>query len=237
MFWQAVKTNLAAGRIRMLFVADLIPPELRRIIEFLNRQMDPAEVLALELRQFEGEGMRTIVPLVHGQTEEARGHKAVSGERRQWDSDSFFSELERRAGAEAVGAARLIEAWMRTNTDEVWFGSGLKTGSMGSMVAAHGSKFYPLTMWTSGRIETVFNYCRKPPFDDPDMMREWMVRLAEAAAATVGEKPSQISLPLATLADPIRLSSMLDVTAWAISRMRHGSSVVEEAAVRRAAER
>jgi len=28
----------------MLFVADLIPNELRRIVEFLNEQMDPAEV-------------------------------------------------------------------------------------------------------------------------------------------------------------------------------------------------
>jgi hypothetical protein len=49
--WQRVKTNLQAGRIRMLFVADRIPAELRRIVEFLNEQMDPAEVLALELRQ------------------------------------------------------------------------------------------------------------------------------------------------------------------------------------------
>jgi len=40
-FWAKVKTNLQAGRIRMLFVADAIPPELRRIVEFLNEQMDP----------------------------------------------------------------------------------------------------------------------------------------------------------------------------------------------------
>jgi hypothetical protein len=50
LLWQRVKTNLQAGRIRMLFVADRIPAELRRIVEFLNEQMDPAEVLALELR-------------------------------------------------------------------------------------------------------------------------------------------------------------------------------------------
>ena len=50
-FWSSVKTNLNAGRVRLLFVADRIPKELRRIIEFLNEQMDPAEVLGLELRQ------------------------------------------------------------------------------------------------------------------------------------------------------------------------------------------
>ena len=30
----------------MIFIADKIPPELRRVVEFLNLQMDPAEVLA-----------------------------------------------------------------------------------------------------------------------------------------------------------------------------------------------
>jgi hypothetical protein len=35
-YWEQVKTNLHAGKIRMLFVADRIPPELRRIVEFLN---------------------------------------------------------------------------------------------------------------------------------------------------------------------------------------------------------
>ena len=40
-FWMQVKTNLQAGRIRMVFVADEIPSELRRIVEFLNGQLDP----------------------------------------------------------------------------------------------------------------------------------------------------------------------------------------------------
>src|SRR4051812_42758545 len=40
-FWQRVEANLRAGRVRMLFVADRIPPELQRIVEFLNEQMRP----------------------------------------------------------------------------------------------------------------------------------------------------------------------------------------------------
>jgi hypothetical protein len=43
-FWNQVKTNLQAGKIRLIFVADTIPKELQRIVEFLNEQMDPAEV-------------------------------------------------------------------------------------------------------------------------------------------------------------------------------------------------
>ena len=66
-FWQKAKTNLQARRVRLVFVADVIPPELRRVVEFLNEQMDPAEVLALEVKQYVGEGgLRSLVPRLIG---------------------------------------------------------------------------------------------------------------------------------------------------------------------------
>ena len=69
-FWKNVKTNLQAGRIRLLFVADVIPQELKTIIEFLNEQMDPAEVLGVEVQQYgeDNDAFRAIVPRVVGQT-------------------------------------------------------------------------------------------------------------------------------------------------------------------------
>jgi hypothetical protein len=71
-FWDQVKTNLQAGKIRLVFVADIIPKELRRVVEFLNRQMDPAEVLAVEIKQYVGEGLKTLVPEVIGQIEKGQ---------------------------------------------------------------------------------------------------------------------------------------------------------------------
>jgi hypothetical protein len=124
--WLRVKTNLQAGRVRLLFVADYIPPELRRIVEFLNKQMDPAEVLALELRQFEGEGLKTLVPMVYGQTEEAQQRKSAGEPKRKWDESSMYEGIERRVGLNAVQAAKKIVAWTKDNTDEVWFPAQLK---------------------------------------------------------------------------------------------------------------
>jgi len=96
-FWDAVQTNLRAGNVRLVFVADEIPPELRRVIEFLNVQMNPAEVIGVEIRQIVGEGMRTLVPRVVGQTEEAQQRKSPSGaripRRTDWSWDLYGSEL------------------------------------------------------------------------------------------------------------------------------------------------
>ena len=119
-FWQPVKTNLQAGRVRLLFIADEIPTELRRVVEFLNSQMDPAEVLAIEVKQFVGENLKTLVPRVLGQTETARQKKnADRGESRQWDEASFFSASARK---DEVNRRRrsLGDFWNgRTNTVSV----------------------------------------------------------------------------------------------------------------------
>lgn len=75
-FWDAVEQNLRTGRVRLVFVADEIPSELRRVIEFLNERMSPTEVIGIEVRQYVGDGgLKTLVPRVVGQTEQARIQK------------------------------------------------------------------------------------------------------------------------------------------------------------------
>ena len=68
-FWKRVGGNLAARRIRLLFVADEIPDSLARIVAFLNEQTrDNIEVLAVEIKQFSGASTQTLVPRVIGLT-------------------------------------------------------------------------------------------------------------------------------------------------------------------------
>ena len=67
-FWEEVATNLAANRLRLLFVSDRIPDELARVVAFLNEQMPEIEVLAVEIKRFQGESNQTLVPRVIGRT-------------------------------------------------------------------------------------------------------------------------------------------------------------------------
>src|SRR4051812_48565818 len=83
-FWTGVDEHLGQRRLRLLFVADEIPIELRRVVEFLNEHLSPIEVFAVELRQYVGRGgEQTLVPRLFGQTEAARAVKDGSG-RRSW---------------------------------------------------------------------------------------------------------------------------------------------------------
>jgi hypothetical protein len=74
-YWAKVEKNLHDGRVRLLFVADRLPSELRRVIEFLNDQMDKAEVLGIELVQYAGSNIKALVPRLVGQTEVIRQKK------------------------------------------------------------------------------------------------------------------------------------------------------------------
>ena len=110
-YWQDVKTNLQAGRIRLVFVADIIPPELQRIVEFLNGQMDPAEVLAVEIKQFVGSGIQTLVPRVIGVRTPDVPIKPPPPV--PIAEEDFFRGLSERQPKEVQDVARAIIDWSR----------------------------------------------------------------------------------------------------------------------------
>ena len=71
-FWKMVAKNLEERNIRLLFVADAIPDELAHIVEFLNEKMRDIQVLAVEIKQFRGETLQTLVPRVIGRLAKAK---------------------------------------------------------------------------------------------------------------------------------------------------------------------
>lgn len=99
-FWNGVDENLRSGRIRMVFVADHVPQELQTIVEFLNEQMERAEVLAIEIKQYEGSEQRALVPRLIGLTARARQTKketpAPTFAERLADASEEFREVDRK---------------------------------------------------------------------------------------------------------------------------------------------
>ena len=89
-YWQQVADNLRSGRVRLLFVADKLPRELRRVIEFLNAQMPNVEVLGVEIRQYLARDLRVLVPRLVGQTEYARREQSRPSPRALLSREEFW---------------------------------------------------------------------------------------------------------------------------------------------------
>ena len=115
-FWENVSTNLAAKRLRLLFVADDIPEPLAQVVAFLNAQMPGIEVLAVEIKRFHGESTQTLVPRVIGRTSTS----AARGRPGQRLTRGSF--LEGFADEDVRGVAeRLLDAALQSG-GEISFG-------------------------------------------------------------------------------------------------------------------
>jgi hypothetical protein len=220
-FWLKVKTNLEAGRIRLLFVADAIPSELRRIIEFLNKQMDPAEVLGVELRQFEGQGLRTLVPLVIGQTEEAAQKRKTAV--RHWDEASILAEIQSRFSEAEFKVARRIAEWMKDSGGRLSFGGGQRSGSMGVIFTSKdGVELYPIRLWSYGLIAIPpnFQWMKGPFFDEMENRRESIRRLNEIDGVKISnDDKKRPSVTLSILSSsPSNTQKFLDILSWIVAK-------------------
>lgn len=223
-FWQRVKTNLQAGRVRMVFLADVIPPELRRIVEFLNGQMDPAEVLAVEVRQYTGDsGLRTLVPRVVGQTAQSEQKKStVVRESRQWDEPSFLATLEENHGAEIRGVAEALLRWSRARGLRLWWGFGKIHGSFFPMLDFAGEQHTTFAVWNSAGTIEVRLKTLGFPFHTEDRKRELLGRLQ----AIPGVFPSlehvgtRASFKIKLLASPEALRHFQDAFDWMLDEVR-----------------
>jgi hypothetical protein len=223
-FWQTVKTNLRAGKIRMLFVADEIPPELRRIVEFLNEQMNQAEVLAVEIRQYAGEGLRTLVPRVMGLTAEAERSKGVSEPARQWDEETFFVDLKARKGSADAEVAQEILDWAKINMPDIFWGKGKVNGSFIPGLNQKGTWHQVIRVSTNGYVEFSFQYMQpNPPFDDPAKRLELLHRLnkiqgIDLSEDTIDRRPS---VPISLFHGEKRLEELLRILDWTIQEIRN----------------
>jgi hypothetical protein len=160
-FWQTVEANLRAGRVRMVFVADRIPAELRRIVEFLNEQMRPAEVLAIELEQFAHPGgVRTLVPRLIGRTQRAQDTKAVRERANPIGEEEWLASLEASKGTTCRLSAEALLTWFRVNGFQVGI-SDSQDSMFAAVEKAPGKMFWPFFLRRStGRAETSLQYLR-----------------------------------------------------------------------------
>lgn len=194
-YWRMVEENLRAGRLRMLFVADELPRELRRVIEFLNEHMPKIQVLGVEVRHYAGNGMRALVPRVVGQTERARDEKALSPPSRKTGESEFlaacpigardyFEELLREARAEGLtiswGTKGFSVRGVRPGGKAVSVLYGYPAGAVGSAVPF---------------LEIFFK--DTSPEDDPALLRSHLLALGGFREA--GHHTVRLQLTEATL--------------------------------------
>lgn len=227
-FWEQIATNIAARRLRLVFVADAIPPELATVVEFLNEQMTACAVLAVEVRQYlDPDGAQTIaVPTVIGQTQHARAVKSKRAAPLAWDLDSVLDAASELAGARESAVIRAVAEWAAAQPDlSVAFGrAGTRKWASLRVLLNSAPKVSPFIFWANGSVELTFEYMISStwrPFDEEGPRRELQRRLnampeVEVPTERLALRPN---IPLAFIAT--RLPEFLDIVDWTFQQARN----------------
>ena len=204
--WENVDRNMQEGRVRLVFLADEIPRELRRIVEFLNEQMR-AEVLAVEVRQHVAADaqFRTLTTTVYGRTERAVQKKTPRGpgrEKRNWTRESLL-EVAETISEGLVQVFAEVLAWAerhpsnlrwKTGTANAAFDIGVSPPDgrfvMGAQFEAVGWVYFPAKLTTRSSDADLW----RPLFDDfgAKISDTWISR--EIVALPPSEVPKLLTI-------------------------------------------
>ncbi|MDD3663586.1 MAG: hypothetical protein PHT84_07095 [Candidatus Pacebacteria bacterium] len=221
-FWVKVSTNLKAGKIRMLFVSDRIPKELQRIIEFLNEQMSPAEVLGLEIKQFSKDSLKTLVPRVVGQTASAQINKGQH-EINQWTQETFFKELIVKNSKVVADIVQNIIKDFKDDITRIWYGKGKVSGSLIPVCELSDVYHYPFVIWTYGKIEIYFQwYKEKPIFNDVKKREELLKKLNDIKGLNIPQSKldKRPSFNIDLLKNKSEYAKFIQVYKWYFSEIK-----------------
>lgn len=168
---EGFRTNIEAaldmGNFILIIVVDAINEELSRIIRFVNDAGRPSfSFAALEMQRYQHGQAEMLVPHVFGTASKSK-QRINPPDRKKWDEESFFGELD-TTHPECVEPARKILEWATNNKKltRIWWGEGGKTGSFVPIVEFGGKSHQLFAVYTYGTLEVYFYwYQYKPPFN------------------------------------------------------------------------
>ena len=198
-FWQKLEANLAVHRLRLIFVADSIPAELRRVIEFLNAEMEHIEVLGVEIKQYRDGDSKALVPRVVGQTEKPRPpeHTTQSKFLAKWGRTPEIREAYQQILAFA-GQTGLIVFWGSRG-----FSLNVQIGSKRVSVL---QGFPPDTY--GGDIYSIFGGIRVKVAQGEAIAQQYRTQILELPGTS--ESPKGVRIAIDTISGEIT-SQLLDI--------------------------
>ena len=216
-YWQRVGDNLKTGKVRLIFVLDEAPSQLRRLVEFLNEQMTETEVLILEVKQFRGAGdQQVLVPRLIGRTEKAAAkHAPRVGNLTVAD---VLESLDARSATEGQLGRELLDLF-------TGLGARIETTGKGFVPAFQEGdlRVYSVRVGANGGIAVYFHWIRESEaFADPALRLQLLERFRVIAGEDYpAEKiDGKFEFPILRLADSGRTVQFKSAIEWFVRRLR-----------------
>lgn len=149
-FWNDVGQKMKSGAVRAMIVADEIPFELRRVLEFMNEKLEDVELLGLELQLYSTAGYRTLVPRLIGRTAQSEDRKALKRSRK-WSLEEVLDSFSGTDPFDAKLAVRkLVDAAQTESRIVLETGTGGTYASLRFRILIDERPVTAFTIWHDG---------------------------------------------------------------------------------------
>ncbi len=227
-FWSLVEHNCSLGKICLVFLADEISIELEKIVEFMNTQMNPTEVLAVEIKQYSSEWFSTIIPRVIGLTSKMKSGSIYA--EKQWDETTFFEHLQQKQDLAQLTVAQDIYQWAKEHSLLIEWSKNSKFPAFFINLEYKGKKFKPIEVLAGTSMDESnaiiqLNFAElknKPPFEDETKRMKLLYRLNDIRGIHIPETKIEgyPSIPLSSLKEQMVLTAFLDTIDWVIREIK-----------------
>jgi hypothetical protein len=223
--WENFESNLRSGLLRLIFLADHIPQELRTLVEFLNDQMVSMEVFAVEVASFKTDDNTTVVRArTIGQTQASRTTKGRSPSKK-WNRQTWMAALREQVTPEVAAVAVRILDYADQRGLRESFGTGVKSSSVQVGLDTDEAYVFPFLFYNGGGVEVGFHWMINvpyKPFDDLDMRWKLRERLQaipgiELEEERIDKRPSFL---LEDLVDENSFASFIETFDWILDEAR-----------------
>jgi hypothetical protein len=216
--WRRAALNLEQGNLRLVFLADRIPKELRALVEFLNEQLRTMEVLAIEVSTFETGGTRVLRAKTIGQTEAARAVKGGRAPNKSWDRDTWLAHFEDQRGPAYRAVVERLLAFADQRGLEVRFGKR-QNGSLRLGLERPDAYIFPFFLHPGGGVEVMFQNmvgAPYPPFDRLDKREALLTRLNSIGGIDLPVERIALrpNFSLSVLQDEGRFAEFIKIFEW-----------------------
>lgn len=224
LFWQQLQENLSQGKIRLVLISDRIPPALQQLIEFLNQQMDHAEVLAVEINQYAGDSGKIIIPKLIGITPGSEKKSISPRPGSQWDEVAFYQELRAREATDSLVVAQRLIEWAKARKLYFHWGKGRIDGSFSVVLKQETASYSVLTVGMSGLFNDLKMQFGVPltttPFQQEEKRKELLHRFPKIQGMRIVEDAQSLSCFVSSRHAEAVLEQVFQTIDWIVSELQ-----------------
>ena len=212
-FWAQVSNNLQSETFRLVFAADRIPGTLKKLIDFLDRNMPGIEVYGAEIRQFVADGLTILSSSIIGSNAMRLQNTSRNIE---WSSDSFSQYLHDRNCDRALVIANDLQGYAVEIGLSCSFGRGVKYPAF--TAKKNDTTVFKVVSWDNQRsgfrvvveigIPTLMAHL-KPEWSESDL-RNLLSQISPVGQWSVIEHPQVLYIDLELLDNEKNMSTFKD---------------------------